>query len=140
MATLTLSNRSRDLKNVWNDAARAAERGESLSVGAKTLRKLWAERFSVTEMQDAVIPKRTFARRLANDELLTSEEADRAIRLARLDTEACRVFADDAKAALWLRRPNPQMNNQTPLMLARSETGARLVEELLIQIDHGIYV
>ena len=49
------------------------------------------------------------------------------------------MFADPAKAARWLRKPNRVLNLQTPLTLLETETGARAVEEALGQIDHGVY-
>jgi putative toxin-antitoxin system antitoxin component (TIGR02293 family) len=72
-------------------------------------------------------------------EPLTIPETDRALRLARATTEAARVFGDPDKVARWLRKPNASLGGQTPLSLLRSETGAKAVEEILIQIDHGIF-
>jgi putative toxin-antitoxin system antitoxin component (TIGR02293 family) len=49
------------------------------------------------------------------------------------------VFGDAAKAARWLRKPNRALNGLEPLRLLQTETGGRAVEELLGQIDHGIF-
>jgi putative toxin-antitoxin system antitoxin component (TIGR02293 family) len=72
-------------------------------------------------------------------ELLGLEENERALRLIQVSTEADRVFGDPAKAARWLRHPNPALAGKTPIELLASEMGSRAVGELLIQIDHGIF-
>jgi putative toxin-antitoxin system antitoxin component (TIGR02293 family) len=68
------------------------------------------------------------------------EATDRVLRLARISAEADRVFGDSAKASRWLRRPNPALAGRAPIELLASETGAQAVDELLIQIDHGMFV
>ena len=62
-----------------------------------------ASHYSGEEIERFVIPRRTMARRRANDEALTQEETDKALRLARIGVEADRVFGDPQKAARWLR-------------------------------------
>jgi putative toxin-antitoxin system antitoxin component (TIGR02293 family) len=99
----------------------------------------WAGRFSAEELDELVIPKRTLARRKARRERLTVEETDKALRLARVSAEADRVFGDPAKSARWLRKPNAAIGGNRPLDLLKSETGSRAVDELLGQIDHGMF-
>ena len=85
------------------------------------------------------MPKRTLARRQAQKELLTVEETDKALRLARIADLARRVFGDDEKAHRWLRKPKRELSGQTPLAFLASETGARTVEQMLHRIDHGVF-
>jgi len=94
--------------------------------------------FSEDELHELVIPKRTLARRRAARELLTVEETDKAMRLMRIVETATRVFGDHDKAARWLRKAKRQLFGQTPLAFLRSEAGARVVEEMLVRIDHGL--
>lgn len=94
--------------------------------------------FSETEIFALVIPKRTLARRQAGHEQLTVEETDKALRLRRIVTLAERVFGDPAKANRWLRKPKRALNGETPVAFLASEEGARKVEEMLHQIDHGM--
>jgi putative toxin-antitoxin system antitoxin component (TIGR02293 family) len=96
--------------------------------------------FTREEIEAIVVPKRTLARRIAKRELLTVEETDRALRLARVGAQAERVFGDPEKAGRWLRKPSPALAGQTPMSLLRTETGAQLVAELLGQIAHGMFV
>jgi len=95
--------------------------------------------FSEEEIWALVVPKRTLARRVAGDEPLTVEETDKAIRLERIAALADRVFGDPAKAHRWLRKPKTMLNGATPVAFLASETGARTVEEMLYQIQHGMF-
>lgn len=85
------------------------------------------------------MPKRTLARRRADNELLTVEETDKALQLGRIATLAEKVFADPVKAHRWLRKPKRSLSGDTPLAYLASENGARIVEEMLGRIEHGIY-
>ena len=69
---------------------------------------------------------------------LDANESDRAYRLARVVVLANRVFGDTSKAFMWLRMKNATLGGNTPIASLQTETGSRLVEELLIRIDHGI--
>jgi putative toxin-antitoxin system antitoxin component (TIGR02293 family) len=71
--------------------------------------------------------------------LLTVEETDKALRLKRIAALAEQVFADRAKAHRWMRKPKRSLSGETPLAFLASETGARVVEEMLRRIKHGIF-
>ena len=47
------------------------------------------------------------------------------------------VFGDDAKASRWLRKAKSRFDGRSPLEMLRTEAGARLVEEMLLQLDYG---
>jgi len=94
--------------------------------------------YSDDEIHAIVVPKRTLARRLSDGEPLTVEETDKAVRLARVDRLAANVFGDAAKAHRWLRKPKRALGGDTPLAYLATEAGARVVEEMLHRIDHGI--
>lgn len=102
------------------------------------LRSLEARGYSQEEIFALVVPKRTFARRQKRRELLTVEETDKAIRLARVAELAEHIFGDRTKAHRWLRKPKGALDRATPLAYLASEAGARLVEEMLHRIDSGI--
>lgn len=94
--------------------------------------------YSDDEIFALIVPKRTLARRLSDGEPLTVEETDKAVRLARVDRLAANVFGDVAKVHRWLRKPKRLLRGETPLAYLATEAGARVVEEMLHQIDHGI--
>jgi putative toxin-antitoxin system antitoxin component (TIGR02293 family) len=95
--------------------------------------------YSEEEISELVVSKRTLARRRAADEPLTGEETDKALRLERVASLAEKVFSDPAKAQRWLRKPKDRLGGHTPLAFLASESGARVVEEMLHQIQHGMF-
>jgi putative toxin-antitoxin system antitoxin component (TIGR02293 family) len=103
------------------------------------LDELRSHGFSREEISELVVPRRTLARRRQSGELLSREESDRAVRLARITELAERVFGDDTKAHRWLRKRSPMLEGAIPLDLLKSETGAQLVEQTLHGIDYGMF-
>lgn len=93
----------------------------------------WADVYQI------VIPARTLKHRRAKRQALSVEESDRLARVARTFDHAMRVFGDLERARLWLGRPKHRFEERTPLQMLVSETGGRLVEEMLGQIEHGIF-
>ena len=55
----------------------------------------------------------------------------------RIELLAKKVFGDDGKATRWLRRPKTRFDGRSPVELLSTEGGAQLVEEMLLQLDHG---
>jgi putative toxin-antitoxin system antitoxin component (TIGR02293 family) len=93
---------------------------------------------SESEIYRLVIPRRTLAHRVAKREPLSQEESDRAVRLARVTAFAEQVFGEGERAWRWLRQSKKQFGERSPLEVSGTEAGARLVEELLYQIDDGM--
>jgi len=92
------------------------------------------------EIDGLVIPLRTLQHRRSRREKLTLEESDRVFRVARLLSQAESVYGSRERALAWLRRTHPRLRNRTPLEMAKTDTGSRIVEELLVQIDEGMFV
>ena len=57
----------------------------------------------------------------------------------RLQARAVRVLGDEARAARWLREPNPDLRGRSPLELLGAELGRREVEQLLARMERGAY-
>lgn len=94
----------------------------------------------VTKQEIGLIaPPRTLAHRRANDERLTVEESERAVRLARAVAQTDVVFGNLDKAMGWLRRPLKRFEGRTPIEMLATDVGSRLVEEALVQIDEGFF-
>jgi putative toxin-antitoxin system antitoxin component (TIGR02293 family) len=89
------------------------------------------------EIYSLIVPRRTLVHRKTRREPLTQDESDRAVRIARIASLAEEVFGEDAKAARWLRKVKSRFEGRSPLEMLRSEAGARLVEEMLLQLDYG---
>jgi putative toxin-antitoxin system antitoxin component (TIGR02293 family) len=95
--------------------------------------------YSDEEISTLVVSQRTLARRRAGAAPLTVEETDKALRLERVGSLAEQVFGDPNKARRWLRTPKDRLGGNTPVAFLASESGARVVEEMLHQIQHGIF-
>jgi putative toxin-antitoxin system antitoxin component (TIGR02293 family) len=91
------------------------------------------------EVEQYIIPRRTLAHRRKRREPLSREESDRLARAARLLTLANETFGDEHKAKGWIRRPNRSLGGAVPLDLVTTSAGARLVEDILGRIAHGVY-
>jgi putative toxin-antitoxin system antitoxin component (TIGR02293 family) len=90
------------------------------------------------EAYQLILPRRTLAHRTARKQLLSREESDKAIRVGRIAALAEEVFGDRTRAWAWLRRAKQRFGGRTPIEMIATETGARLVEEMLWQIDDGM--
>ncbi|HEV2645015.1 MAG TPA: antitoxin Xre/MbcA/ParS toxin-binding domain-containing protein [Acidobacteriaceae bacterium] len=91
------------------------------------------------EIYTYILPRRTLVHRKSKHQPLTHDESDRAVRIARITSLAEEVFGDDAKAGRWLRKVKERFAGRTPMEVSRTEAGARLVEEMLLQLDYGIF-
>lgn len=92
------------------------------------------------EVNSVIIPARTLQHRRSRRERLTVEESDRVIRALRVLSAAEGVYESRERALEWLRRANPRLDNRSPISLLKTDTGARIVEELLGQIDEGYFI
>jgi putative toxin-antitoxin system antitoxin component (TIGR02293 family) len=91
------------------------------------------------DLYDIVIPARTLKHRRARREPLSPDESDKFARVVRIFDHAIRVFASPERARAWLDEPKRRFASRTPMQMLRTETGARLVEEFLGQIEYGMF-
>ena len=129
-------------ENLQEALARAQSdlaQGKTNLLSLKTLQSAWKPMLSEHEIESLVVPKRTMARRKSESANLNQVETDRAFRVAHVIINAERVFGDKEKARGWLRSKRPQFSGQTPLTMLATEVGTRMVEEMLGQIDHGMF-
>ena len=103
----------------------------------KALGAMQESGFSDREIEQFIIPSRTRRHREAKKECLTVEESDRLVRLARIQALAEDVFGDRAKANKWLRETLGILDGRSPLEMVRTETGARIIEQILGKIAWG---
>lgn len=115
------------------DLARVVRRGIRPSVLAH-IRKAG---FSQKEIEQYIIPSRTLRHRRVQRKPLSTEESDRVVRMARIQALAEDVLGDVENASRWLREPLGILDGNSPLEVAATEAGARLIEELLAKIDWG---
>lgn len=85
------------------------------------------------------IPQRTLMRRKAAGRLLP-EESERLLRVSGVFEKAVELFeGDPAAARRWLTTPSNELASQSPLDFARTEIGAREVEDLIGRLEHGVF-
>ncbi len=66
------------------------------------------------------------------------DESQRTERLARVVALAEALWENEREARAFLNRPHPLLEGETPLDVARTELGARRVERLLHDVEHGL--
>ena len=88
------------------------------------------------DLLEVIIPARTLKHRRQRKEPLNLDESD---RLARLYELAVKVFGDADKARRWLSKPKQRFRELSPVAMMRTELGGRQVEEMLFQIDEGMF-
>ena len=85
------------------------------------------------------IPPRTLTRRRSGGRL-QPDESDRLLRAARLFQLTVELFESNIDAArAWFSSPKKALGGKTPLEFARTEVGAREVENLIGRLEHGVY-
>jgi putative toxin-antitoxin system antitoxin component (TIGR02293 family) len=113
------------------------ERGFSFA----TLRTLEANSGLALSLLASIIgiPERTLARRKIAGRL-APDESERLLRISNLFEKCVELFEGDvAAAANWLTTPKQALNREPPLRYARTEFGARRVEDLIGRLEHGVF-
>ena len=122
-------------QNPTLDLAKIAEKGLPI----ESIAYLKEKGLTFSEVSEIVISPRTLKHRKAQGEHLSIEETGRVLRVARILSLADQVFGNNEKALTWLRQVDERLNDRTPLSMLCTESGGRLLENLLWQIDEGIY-
>lgn len=91
------------------------------------------------DLLEVIIPARTLKHRRQRREPLNLDESDRLARVARLYELALKIFGDADKARRWLTKPKERFRESSPVEMMRTELGGRQVEEMLYQIDEGVF-
>lgn len=118
----------------WRDLERVVRAGlpkKSLQLVARRAVEPGA---STSDFVYAVVPAATFKRRTR----LSAEESERTERLARIVALAEALWGDSREARVFLNGPHPLLERHAPLAVARTELGARRVEQLLYDVEHGL--
>lgn len=70
---------------------------------------------------------------------LSREQSGRAWKFAEVLAKATDVFGSQERAEAWLTQPAMALDRRTPLELLDTVAGLKLVEDLLIRLDYGVY-
>jgi putative toxin-antitoxin system antitoxin component (TIGR02293 family) len=98
-----------------------------------------ASGLGLKDIYDIVIPARTLKHRRSRKQSLSPDESDKLARLVRVFDQAVSVFGDVEQARRWLNSPKKRFEERTPLHMLRTDFGGRMVEEMLGQIDEGMF-
>lgn len=118
----------------WSDLDRVVRAGLPKKSLQLVARRAIAPGASTAEFVYTIVPAATFKRRTR----LNAEESERTERLARIIAFAEALWDDARDARAFLNRPHPLLESQAPLAVARTELGARRVERLLYDVEHGL--
>ncbi|HWW22448.1 MAG TPA: antitoxin Xre/MbcA/ParS toxin-binding domain-containing protein [Edaphobacter sp.] len=91
------------------------------------------------DIYEIVIPARTLKHRRRLVQPLSADESDKLARLVRVFDQAVTVFGTVEQARSWLSKPKKRFDLRTPLQMLRTDVGGRMVEEMLGQIDEGMF-
>ena len=83
------------------------------------------------------IPPSTISRR-RKEGRLDRDESERTFRLARLVERAAQMVGSLEGGVRWLKSSQYALGGATPLDYADTEVGARVVENLIGRVEHGI--
>lgn len=105
----------------------------------ETLNRLKRHGLSSDEIYALIINPRTLKHRRSRKQPLSKEESERAVRVSRILATAVAALGEEETALNWLRTPRRRFEGRTPMNLLSTETGGRMVEQMLIQIDEGMF-
>jgi putative toxin-antitoxin system antitoxin component (TIGR02293 family) len=97
--------------------------------------RLYPDYRAATAFKFKIIPPATWKRRV---ERLSRQESERIERLARVLAYAEYVLDERSEARQWMNAPHRELNGKTPVDTARSEIGARWVEDILNKLFFGL--
>lgn len=129
----------------WLGLRPPATEGEILRIvegrlAPSIIRRLVSLGLERPEIDAVIIPSRTLQHRRSRREKLTVEESDRVLRVIRVLSLAESIYGSRERALAWLRKPHARLDGRAPLSLLKTDTGSRIAEELLVQIDEGMFV
>lgn len=77
--------------------------------------------------------------RKKDTDILDNVTSSHSIEIANTLAKGLYVFEDAEKLNRWLQKPNRALNNQKPFDLLNTQTGIKLVNQVIGRIDEGVY-
>jgi putative toxin-antitoxin system antitoxin component (TIGR02293 family) len=114
------------------DAIRAGLPAEAIAGVAKALS------LTVEELARILgISPRTVRDQRKKQGLLSRENTEKLVRIARIQNQARRIFSTNEAVAQWLVLPAPALGGLKPVDLLDTDLGAREIESVLNGIAYG---
>jgi putative toxin-antitoxin system antitoxin component (TIGR02293 family) len=98
---------------------------------------VFSDKREARDFARTLIPLATYKRRTV---VLSLAESELLERIARVLAHAEKVWDDRRQAQEWMLKPHIELEKMTPLDMARTELGARRVEDLLDKLVYGLPV
>lgn len=114
----------------------AAERGLGVAAVDALQENLGAARGEL--LRAMALSLRTLARR-RDEGVLSPEESDRALRVARIAALAEDVLGGQEEAVAWLKASNRSLGGRVPMDLLRTDAGASMLADVLGRLEHGVF-
>ncbi len=100
-------------------------------------RMIGATAGAAADVRRAVVPDSTWKRR--KGKTLSPTESDQTARLARVTALALDVWHGNLNAVReFLATPHPELDGERPVHAMQTDSGARLVEDILNRLRHGL--
>jgi putative toxin-antitoxin system antitoxin component (TIGR02293 family) len=92
---------------------------------------------TAAEVRRAIVPDSTWKRR--KGKTLSPSESDQTARLARVTALALDTWRGNLDAVReFLATPHPELDGERPVHAMQTDSGARLVEDILNRLRHGL--
>jgi putative toxin-antitoxin system antitoxin component (TIGR02293 family) len=118
---------------------RMVERGLKAADLDGISRVIGATAGAAAEVRRAVVPDSTWKRR--KGKTLSPTESDQTARLARVTAFALDVWDDDLDSVReFFALPHPELGGERPIDAMLTDSGARLVEDILNRLKYGLPV
>ncbi len=92
---------------------------------------------AAADVRRAIVPDSTWKRR--KGKALSHTESDQTARLARVTAFALDTWNGNLDAVReFLAAPHPELDNESPVHAMQTDSGARLVEDILKRLRHGL--
>ncbi len=88
-------------------------------------------------LEFAGIDRTTVSRRVARDDVLPHEASVKAMQFTELVATAVGVFGSVEGTSIWLTRPHPLLEGETPMQRARTPWGLQRVRSMLGALKYG---
>ncbi|MQA40559.1 DUF2384 domain-containing protein [Rugamonas sp. FT29W] len=94
------------------------------------------------------LPRTTINRKIRNDQMLTTDQSERVLGLARLIGQVAAIvqqsgdpagFNAAAWVSDWIEKPNPALGNRRPAEFMDTLAGQEVLAGLLAQMQTGAY-
>lgn len=92
---------------------------------------------AAADVRRAIVPDSTWKRR--KGKTLSPTESDQTARLARVTALALDTWHGNLDAVReFLATPHPELDGERPVHAMQTDSGARLVEDILNRLKHGL--